>query len=62
MIAERIEYFNKKREELSKMANELDIARAQYKAEMKAEFGITDGEPADVLSLIMAIHAVNTKQ
>lgn len=37
---------------------ELRKAQEQYKAEMKAEFGLCDGEPIDVLSMLIAVSAL----
>jgi hypothetical protein len=57
-IEDRIKYFEEKREALRKMAFEFDQAKAHFNAEMKAEFGITEGEPADILALVKTIKKI----
>ncbi len=58
MFEERVKYYREKQEEIMKLNQDLENKKNEYKAEMKAEFGICDGEPADVLSLIAAIKNV----
>ena len=58
-LEKEIETFveNKKRE-LNPLESKLNEATAKYKAEMKSQFGIADGENANVLQLVEAIIAV----
>lgn len=61
-LNDKITYFKEYQEKIIKMEHELRSEAEKYKAEMKAAFGLADGENANVLSLIEAMQKVTTYQ
>lgn len=57
-LAEKISYFQTKQAEILELNRQLEVKKQEYKAEMKAAFGIADGEPANVLEIVEAIQKV----
>lgn len=51
-LQSKIEKFRSWQEKLLKLNQELENAKQEYRAQMKAEFGLADGEPANVLELV----------
>jgi uncharacterized protein YPO0396 len=47
---------------LKKLAEELNKLKEEYRAEVKAAFGITDGEPANVLEIVKTVRRVQGMQ
>ena len=62
MFDEKIKYFEEKQKEIVALIQELEKKKSEYKAEFKAAFGITDGEPANVLEIIKTIKTVMSMQ
>lgn len=58
VLRDKIGAFKVKQAEIMGLKQQLDTKMAEYKAEMKETFGITDGEPANVLELIAAFDKV----
>lgn len=45
----------KAQDEITKAGEQLRRMQEEYRADMKTTFGITDGEPADILTLLEAV-------
>jgi hypothetical protein len=54
----KIQYFREKQKEMLELDRTLQNKKQEYLAEMKAAFGIADGEPANVLEIVEAIKKV----
>jgi len=55
---ELVQYFKDKRTNIIKLDSELRKEAELYRAQIKAAFGITDNEQANVLDTIIAIRKV----
>ena len=42
----------------AELASELEKAKEAYKADVKAAFGVTDGEPLNIVQMVEFIHRV----
>lgn len=52
------DYIEGKKKELLPYEQQLSDAKAKYCAELKSEYGITDGESANVLQLVELIYKI----
>lgn len=44
----------------AELGQEFEKAKESYKADLKTEFGVTDGESANILDLVQLIHRVSS--
>lgn len=50
-----MEHFQEKQNDIKLLHSKLESLVEVYKAELKAAFGVTDGEPADIFSLVKMV-------
>lgn len=54
----RIAHFQRRQEEMLELDRKLQNMKQEYLADMKATFGLCDGEPANVLEIVKAMQKV----
>lgn len=60
MLQEKIEHYKNLQIEIMELQQKVEKLMAEYKAQMKADFGICDGDTTNVLQLVEVVAKITS--